>query len=893
MTRATRGWISVVAALLVGSGAALSQGIGASVTGRVLDESRAPRGGASVTARNVGTGWTRTVTSEASGAYRLSELPAGTYEFTVALEGFGGETRTGVRLLVGQEATLDFELRVAGVAETVAVESEVPIVETTKSAVGTTITTRQIDELPLPERDFANLAFLAPGVTQSVTEATTISGSGSSGSSNTFLIDGLSNDQDALGDSRGDFSPDAIAEFEVLSSQYSAEYGQASGAIVNVLTRSGSNALHARVAAYYRADELAASDPFAQRDPITRDKVETPFDQWIVSTFLSGPIRRDTAFFFASYEHTLRNQTAVVSVDPDLLASLGQSTETAVPNDLREPRVLAKVDWLLANTNTLTARFRLDDPTTENFAVGGIFTEETGGQLDTKNRDYALSDSWILSSKALNELRVQFARQSNDVTKVNCPGCPFIVRPSLYTGKLPNFPQKFTEDRFQIIDAPSVSILGGAGDHYLKGGVDYSRVKIDAFVPQNFDGAFIFGTDDPFDPNNAETYPVIWQGATGNPDIDITNNILALFLQDQWRVTPHFTLNLGVRWDYEDQVYVEDDHDNVAPRLHFAWDPFRDGKTSVRGGFGQYYDQVLLNVPLIQGIYEPGRFQFQTVLLPGYPDPFVGGQQIPFPLPPDVSLTDPDTQTPYKNVASIGFQRELTPDTAVSVDAVYARGYHLLLLRDANAPINGERPNPDVGIGVQIQTSGRSRYEALQVGLQRRFTRSFSGTLAYTLASNKDNTDSHRDFISDSNNPDADYGPSLNDIRHTLNAAVNVVAPWGIDVGVMGTYLSAPPYNVLTGDDDNGDGNLNDRPPGVERNSARGDPLWTVNLHLAKSFAIGKVKAQLIGECFNLFNHVNGGSFVENLQSPEFGKPTATAIGFTPRQVQLGIRFDL
>jgi hypothetical protein len=314
----------------------------------------------------------------------------------------------------------------------------------------------------------------------------------------------------------------------------------------------------------------------------------------------------------------------------------------------------------------------------------------------------------------------------------------------------------------------------------------------------------------------------------------------------------------------------------------------------VRGGFGVYYDQVFLNVPLISTIFEPGRFDFQTILFPGYPDPNVGGAQIPFPLPPNLSVLDPDNRTPYKNVGSLGVQRELASDMAVSLDFVYARGYHLLLLRNANAPTApGVYPDPNVGVIYDIQTIGRSRYMAAQLGFQKRFGQNLGIQLAYTLASAKDNTDGHQYQPSDNDDVEADFGPSSNDIRHTLNAAFDWRGPWDLILGTGATFLSAPPYDITTGKDENGDANVNDRPPGVHRNAGRGSNLWTVNLHLAKVIPIGPLNVQLIAEAFNVFNHVNRTNYIGNLTSSEFGQPTATATGaFGPRQIQFGIRFD-
>jgi hypothetical protein len=841
---------------------------------------------------------TRTAITDASGAYRLAELTAGNYEFTVGMQGFATEVRSGVTLSIGQKATLDFSLKVSAVAETVTVVGDLPVVETTKSSIGASISRQQIDQLPLPERDFESLAYLAPGITPSVTDGSSISGAGSSGASNTFLTDGVTNDQDALGGNRGDYSPDAIAEYEVLSSSYSAQYGQASGAIINVITRSGGNDFHGRVSAYYRADGLTASDPFAQG-------AETPFDQWIASGFLSGPIAKDKAFFFASFEETWRNGTAVVGVDPATLEALGLGSQTTFPNDLTEPRAVFKLDYHPTNSQMLTFRFRLDDPKETNTNVGEVLAGrplvgETGATLKTDNMDYALIHSWVISADTLNEARFQYSTQDNDVTQVNCPGCAFIIRPSLISGKLPNLPQTFTEDRYQFLD----SLSFGTGNHFFKAGVDYSHVKVDAFVPQYFDGQFFFITDAPFNAADAATYPLLWQGGGGNPDIKISNNIVALFVQDEWRVMPNLTLNLGLRWDYEDQVYVEHDWQNFGPRIHFAWDPTKDGKTSVRGGFGIYYDQVFLNVPLLASLYEPGRFTSQYILFPGYPDPFGpspgGGGELPSP-PPNVSIVDPNATTPYKNLGSLGIQREIGPNMAISLDLVYARGYHLLNIRDANAahvgcePVEAcPRPDPTVGAALEPQTEGKSEYAALQIGFQKRFSYCLSAQLAYNLASNRSDTDGSQAFPSDNYDKSADWGPSLNDLRHTLNAGVNWTGPWGILLGASGTFLSGAPYNITKGTDDNADGNPTERPPGVGHNSGRAASSWTINAQLAKVIPIGSAQIQALVEVFNIFNHINPAGYVGVEGSPQFGQPTRTAdfAGLGPRSVQVGLRID-
>ncbi len=888
--RGTPGLLALAALLLPGGASA--QVTTALVQGRVVDASGAPAQGATITAHHTATGLERSAQSDASGAYRIAALPVGSYEIRAELSGFITQARSGITLRIGQEASLDYALKVAPVAETITVQGEAPIVETTKSALGGTITNKQIDELPVANRNFVNLAYLVPGIVNSVNSENSevaIGSSGANGTGNTFLIDGLSNDLDAVSSTRGVFSLDAIAEYQVLTNQYAAEFGQATGAIVNVLTRSGDNDFRGRAFGYYRADELSANNPFVRPDPATGETEKAPFSQKIFGGFLSGPLKKDRTFFFASYDHTLRDDTAVITVDREILRALGQDTDTNVPHPTRRPLFLAKIDHRLTPDQTLTVRYRLDSQSVDNLAVGGTLTRETGINRKIVSQDFALSHTWVIAPGTLNEARFQFARSDTDQTDVACPDCPFISRPSVLTGKLPNQPQAFVEDRFQFMDAFSFS----RGKHSFKGGLDVSNVVLDGFVEQNLDGIFVFTTDAPFNAADPATYPLIWLGSEGDPSFDVSNNIYALFFQDQWRVTPHLTFNLGLRWDYEDHVATKDDKDNFGPRIHFAWDPTKDGRTSIRGGYGRYYDQVFLNVVLLSALLD-GSLRTTTLFLPGFPDPFVGGLGIPLPVPPpDIVRYQQDLKTPYSDIFSLGLQREIAKDLAVSLDGVYSRGRNLLALIDVNYADPGvPRPNPSFTQILEIQSAGRMSYKALQVGVVKRFSSRYSFGLAYTLSDNKRDTDGHQFRPADPRDLAAEFAPTDNDARHTFGGSVNYDAPWGIKLGLSGRYRSAVPYNVTTGLDDNMDLNPNDRPAGVSRNSERGESAWGIDARLAKVIGLGRVKLELIAEAFNLFNHPSLDGFQGNMQSPDFGKPTAVASGFEPRQIQLGARIE-
>jgi len=810
----------------------------------------------------------------------------------VGLSGFATQVRTGLTLQVGQEANVDFSLKVAAVTETITVVAEAPMVETTKTVLGKVITTKQIDDLPISGRNFANLAFLSPGVlVNASTGGTGLAAGGATGRNNSYVIDGLTNDEVAVSSTRGEITPDAIREFQVMTNQFSAEFGQANGLVINVLTRSGGNDIEGRAYFYYRADDLAANDPFVPINPATGKANKAPFTQKIVGGFLGGPLKKDKTFFFVSYDHLFRDETGVITVPANILRDFGQPAETTIAQPNRNPRVLAKLDHRLTENQTLTLRGRYDDQSQTNQNIGGLSTRERGFDVVRTDQDYSASHTWVASSKVVNEVRAQFARRYLNWDVENfCPKCPQIARPSIGLGKASNMPQGRTEDRLQIIESLSFNLVDKAGDHYFKAGVDASFVDMPFFFHNNLDGTFTFNTDRPFNPADRTTYPTTYTKNTGDPTLTVSDNIYGVFVQDQWRMTPHFTLNLGVRWDYEDSLSTSHEKDNFAPRVHFAWDPTKDGKTAIRGGWGVYYDQVFLNIPLNAELAK--KFVGTTISNPGYPDPLVGGT-VRTPPPPSTNIFDPNLQTAWSSSMSLGFQRELFRDLALSMDAVYTKGNDLMMTLDTNYSINGSpRPDPTFTRKTQVQSRGTSKYKALQVGLDKRFSRRFAFGLAYTLSDSKRDTEDFNFTSVDNRNPDAEWGPSSSDARHVFGGSANVEAPWGVKVGLGGRYRSALPYNITTGSDNNRDTVSNDRPAGVGRNSARGAAVWTIDARLSKVIKISNTRVEAIAEAFNLLNHPSKGGFVGNQASRLFGTPQNTVANFAPRQVQLGLRLD-
>lgn len=880
---------AIVTAILVHASPALAQSTAATVSGSVLDEQKAALPGATVTIRNLESGQSRSATTDARGAFQLVGLPPGRYELAAELAGFGRLVRSDLSLTVAQEITLTLMLRVAALQEAVTVTAELPLVETTRSALGTTITTNEIEELPIAGRNFATLAQLTPGVTS--TAGSGISSAGQLTRNSTFLIDGLSNDDDSVAGQRGGFSVDAIKEFIVVSNSFSAEYGQSSGAIVSVVTRSGTNTMNGRGFYYHRDDSWDAAT--AASKLVTPAPPKSRLEQKIVGGFFGGPIRRNAAFYFASVEYTKRLSENLVTAP---------TARTFLPSDpitfeqpLTNPQFIGKIDLNLAAANTLAVRYRRDSDRLVGTGIGGTATRQRGQDRDRVDQDLAVHDNWIVGSRGVNELRMQVARRyfNWDVSNY-CPNCPTIDRPGLGLGKASNMPQGRTEDRIQLANTFNWLVPDKAGSHSLKAGVDASFIDLFSLFHNNLDGTFTFTTSTPFDPAVASTYPTQYTKNTGDPIVNLNNNIYAAFVQDQWRPADRLTINLGVRWDYEDVVGIDHDKNNFAPRFGVVYDLNGSGRTVLRANAGVYYDQIFLNIPL--NAENAKKFVQTLISNPGYPDPTgpnpnrTGGPITPI---PSSTRFAPGNRTPYTEQLTAGVQRQFGRTFSISADLVRARGFGLLRSSDANYPNLDDpgraRPNPSFQRITIVETKGNSWYTGLQVGIEKRLSQRHTYTVAYTLSETERNTEDFNFFPMDNRFYDQERGPASNDSRHRVSAAFSLQLPWQIQAGTLIAARSKLPYNITTGADDNRDTQTNDRPAGVGRNSGRGASLFQADLRLTKSVRVRGVGLELIGEAFNITNQKNWTNFTGNQRAATFGKPTG---GEITRQVQLGVRVD-
>lgn len=935
MTRLKLGIISVTLVLVCCS-LTFAAETTANIIGFVRDTNNAPLPGATVTAVNDATNFTRSDTTDTSGAFRVALLPPGSYTVSVEIAGFAKEVRKGITLTLGKEISLDFALKLSTKAETVEVTGETPLVDATKSDIGTTVQEKSIKDLPLNGRDYTQLSLLAPGVHPvTLTNYGQFQIGGQRGDAVNYTIDGGENNFSYTNEARTLFTQEGVKEFQILTNRFSAEYGRSTSGVINVITKSGTNELHGNGFFFLRADSLQNADFFTQQavdsckaSGGTNCDALTKFSQKQGGATLGGPIVKDKTFFFAAYEQTGIDQNLGVAAVPEY------------PNGVRPKPIslkllTAKVDHVINSEHSMVFRYNLEDRKEAGFYAGGRYVD--GVQSNIRSQTLAGSETAVLSGDTYNELLVQYGRFLRQDTPESTAIAEF--RPSSVTGHHYCCPQSFLENRIELLDSVT-KVFHGHGEHTVKTGVDYIHVASTLNYSEYIGGAYFFTTDTPFNPNDPNTFPSFYEKGVGNPTNNDTNNQFGAYIQDDWRVNEKLTLNLGLRYDIENfggpqsniPVPGTDirlgkippvDKNNFGPRIGFTWDATGQSHTIIRGGYGRYYKPILHNVYNNALTYDSQRYLILGVGNPSYPNPpdpsTLGG------TPPDVRPMQ-NGNLGFSDQASVGIQQELAHDFAITADYVYVRGQNLTRERNLNAPQNlvnpGPPPFPQYGRFRLLLTDAGSWYNALQLGVQKRYSKNLMFTASYTLSKV---TEDAADFfsISEPNNQfdlGAEKGPGTHDQRHVFAFSGVYDLPKGFQISSIMRASSGIPINYLLTYDHNSDGFLNDRPdlgpngtfldppadrPGnLPRNYGRGGNFFQVDVRLAYHLDFAKrYRAEFLVEAFNIFNRTNfnfrPGTVNKTIDfsSPEALAASLAVLGtatevFQPRQVQLGFKLD-
>jgi hypothetical protein len=993
--RLNAGLALLVGVLLPAAATAQARLTGADVQGTVKDESGAVLPGVTVTATNLETGLVRTSVTAGEGRYVIPALPPGPYKISAELQGFATATRPGVLLVLGQLATADFGLKVAGGHEEITITAEGAVVDPSHTSVSTVVGRQQIESLPINGRNFISFSVITPGVTtdrtpqQGASATSGLSFAGQRARSNNIMVDGLDNNDLVVGSVRATFSQEAVREFQVLTNSYSAEFGKASGGIVNIVTKSGTNDFHGNAFFYYRNKSLNAKDHFEKFDvfgsPINRDK--SPFSQNQWGGTLGGPIRKDRTFFFLSAERVDINANNFVNIDPaaaNVLRAAGFPVELGnVPYDFKTTELLAKLDHQWAPNHSFSLRGNFADTTNENLEpFGGIVARSRGAVQLRKDWAIAASQTDILSARWVNEARVQYAHQHQEINSLdpNCGG-PCLTDaqggPTLEVtgvasvGRQRFTPQPRTNDRIQLTE--TISFFGGG--HSAKAGVDFNYIDYsEQSLPLAFGGRYIFSSL-PAIPGLLPTpvsaiqavalgLPAAYVQGYGHPGTSYPYKDLSLFVQDDWRITRKLTLKPGLR--YQRQFWPNfhytvsnvggttleydfpQDKNDLAPRIAVAWDPKGDGKTSIHGAYGLFYDnQITAIAGITAGIN--GRDGVRTLVLrfpaslPAWRAP---GHKLPEPTTPYPSLVisiDPGLVTPFAHQAAVGFDRALGKDVSLSVNGLYVRGKHQLGSIDYNPTIPalgaGRRPN-DVGgragtsaAVLQYTSFGQSWYRGLTVSLSKRFNQRSQVLVSYTVSKAEDtSTDFQGAAVvqnqglgrnpADPNglplafDPLADKGPATHDQRHRFVLSGMVRLPLDFQLSSIITAASGRPFNALAGADLNGDGDGGAFPPdrarrnpadpttSVGRNSETMKGQFIVDARLSRRFKLGpKFAVEGIVEAFNLLDRTNyseinnifgRGAFPTSPQTDAQGRVTYGLYeqALAPRQIQLALKMS-
>ncbi len=855
------------------------------IRGTVADEEGTVLPGATATARNVNTGYEKSAITDRKGEFLISGLTPGQYEVEVTLPGFQKKIRKGLTFNVGARYTLAFTLRPATVEEEVTVTAQSPMVEVTKSEVAAVIERKKIDSLPLYDRSFSDLTIIKAGVAGERSNAQPLG-------SEEILIDGVSNEWVGRNTTNMDIPADAIQEFRVMTNQYEAEYGNASGMIQSAITRSGTNQWTGRLAFFYRDEIYDDVNYFVDHDkyqgPELDDWEKAPFSHYNYAGFIGGPIKRDKAHFFLSYDGLTREESNTIT------SPLVE--KQTIPYNQQNHQVLFKLNYQANEKNLITFRYSLNRPYTIDYCDGGMYTLSTSYNIKEQTHDGQLNWTHYPSDNTMNEVRLLYSYNTYLYESAVEGGNDsyYEARPSGYFGSPPNVPQEIPTSRYQFVDNFSLFL----GDHSLKFGIDASYIKLSGYLNQYVPGYYIFTTDEPFDADNPATYPYLLVKSPKVAEIDSPYWEVGLFAQDSWKVTSRLTLNLGLRYNYYTVQFIDIQSSNIRhfnPRLGFSFDPLGDGKTSIRGGIGTYSQNPQLNLGLLIGIMD--QLVIQYFFFPGYPDP-----SVPNPFAPDLPVLEPpltkymgepNSVAPYTVQTTLGFQREFVTDLSLGVDVVYAKGMKFSRIENDNAVIPGTsylRPDMTKADVFVFRMNGRSDYRALFLTLSKRYSHGWSLDVAYTLSRSWSDVESEQTgpYDNDEGNWDRMYGPNNNDANHRLVVTGIVELPLGLQLSGLAYYRSATPWTAFYQTDVNQDG-LNWDMDGEHRNDRRGFDFFNLNVRVSKFINIERFRLQLFAEIYNVTDRNNWGDPFFRIGTEDFGNPATAG---DPRRFQLGARID-
>ncbi len=851
------------------AGPLFAQSTAGSISGTVSDAAGGPLPGASVTARNAKTGATRVTVSNAAGAFTFPLLSVGLYDVTAELAGFTKATKPGIELNVGGDVTLKLTLALSSVRTDVTVTEEAPLIETTRTQQSDVVNENYIANLPTNGRNFIDFVLTTPGVTKDP-RLGDISFAGQRGTLNSLVIDGADNNNTFFGQALGrtgsgrapyQFSQDAVKEFQVNRNAYTAEYGRAGGAVINVVTKSGTNEFHGSAFEFFRDKTMNANDYINVING--RAKSNYHFNQFGAS--LGGPILADRLFFFANYDgqRNTNGQPVILSTgslpsDANTTAGLAKLTPLTGPYDRGQNQdvFLLKGDYEAGAATHLSMRYNRQRFTGSNNENGGTtqsVTHSGDSLVNTDTVTASLTNSF--GSSLFNELRGQYAKDSE-------PGLANSADPESIIQDAGNFsftigrnnfsPRETTITRYQVADA--VTFL--FGNHALKGGFDFNRDLILNWFPGLFSGQYTFNSIAAYNLGQPIRYVQNFPGVgTSGPFTNPDLSEIGLFLQDEFRPASNLTFNLGLRYDKQgiaqptvrnpdaqllaagiDTSVVPEDTNNVGVRLGFAWTPKGHDGTVVRGGYGMFYGRtpsIMIGTAMSNNGINVQGITFLGAQMPVYPNVFPSiptGASLP---KPTILVFDPNFQNPLVHQASLGIEHAVSNDFSIGFSYLYVKATKLQRSADINVgppsivnftdslgnvyPVTrygADRPFANFGRVIEFQSTAESNYNGVTLELNKRFSNNWQARFAYTYGKVLDTKPDATSVVpgvgddgkqaSDPKNFQADYAVGNADQRHRLVLSAYWSLPFyrnagGIEQALFGGWAVSGIVTVASG----------------------------------------------------------------------------------------------
>jgi hypothetical protein len=773
--------LALLCSIVASSRPAAAQQTTGTIVGRIVDDQGAAVPGVTVTGRNTQTGFTRTDVSDAEGVYRLSALPVGTYDITAELQGFSKIENKAIVLNVGQTLDINMTLKVASVQETVTVTGETPLIETSSSSVGAVVDIGRIESLPLNGRQFANLAATIPGVGLGFHSDPTKSSqfspqiNGGNGRNVNYQIDGGDNNDDTVGGLLQLFPLEAIQEFNFVTQRFKAEYGRSNGGVMNIVTKSGTNDYRGSFFTLVR-DKSLNSKTFSQE---IANLEKQDYRRYQFGGSFGGPIMRDRAHYFVAAERTQQDTKQAVDT-----RGLFPSDDGVYDTPVRENLLTGKMTANLNAAHYLSVRYGRN---TNSQPYGAALRNAPSAWSTSENsfNSFNMNHNWVIGGSRLNELVFQYADFKNHIPLSSTD--PWLIFPNgVRTGANPNTPQTTEQTKWQFRDDFSWSVtgMGGLGHDFKVGGNWIHEPHL--FI--TFNGGSAPQLTLNADTLDATVRQVTFQGGAANVNIPI--DLYSVYIQDDWRLNDRLTLNLGLRYDYVDNIpidqstnpnfqalqaagaagqfanfpFLEDfgqesknDGNNIQPRIGAAFDVTGNGRNVIRGGWGIYTDFGYTNSNVLfpaldtagghgqvffvsnpAGIRKADGSFFTTA------DPvssIAHLNEVNTSLPPLLGqVASPLLEQPYTRQTNLGWAHQLNSSTALTVDYVRVDGRDINIRFRPNTRINGG-PRRLAGLDLRPNTlsfrtavsRGESTYDGLILGLRRRMSRGFDLTASYTL----------------------------------------------------------------------------------------------------------------------------------------------------------------